>query len=381
MLKNGTNLKIFIYVVTFLFLISNNRTVSSDEREQLNRKIKQLQEKISEQEAREASTLDLLQNIDHEMMLTRQHIQKLKQAEKTKRSEITLTEKKLEQTKQEISRLKDLLAKRAIYLYKKSHVRDIEILFSANSFNQVLLWLKFQKLLAENDRRNIENIAEKQAQIASHKVQLRQMWDETQNLLHTKSEESERLKQRKQQRKQVLVDIRKNIKKYQEEVENSLAQIRRIIRAQENTRKTRIQEVPTYSEFPELKGALTWPLRGKIIKRFGNYRHPELKTITKSLGIDIRSKPGTPVQAVANGIISRIQWMRGIGVLILLNHYGGYYTVYANLGEVFVKQDEYVQTGQILGNVGEPGIDNRARLHFEIWEKSTAVNPEKWLRR
>lgn len=374
-------IEIYSCVGFFLILSGSHLLFASDEKTELNQKIKALQEKITEQEANEALTLDLLQDIDQEMALTRQHIQKLKQEEQTRLLEIAQTESRLLQTERELVRLKSLLEKRAVYLYKHSQVRDIEILFSVDSFNQILLWLKYQKILAENDQRNIRNIEKKQTTIAGHKTQLRQLWNENQNLLSTKGLEGDRLQQRKTQRQKVLAGIRKNIKNYQQEVENSLAQIQQLVRAEEKARQTIVSEIPVYSEFPELKGKLSWPIRGKIIKNFGDYRHPELKTITKSLGVDIHASPGVPVRAVASGVISRIQWMRGIGVLILLNHNGGYYTVYANLGEVFVRQDEHVLAGHVLGNVGEPGIDNQARLHFEIWEKNTPVNPVKWLQR
>lgn len=352
-------------------------------KEQLSKQINRLNAKITEQEKKESATLDLLNDIGHQMSLTRDLLKELEHKEQTGKSEIQKTEANLNQTEKELKRLKIIYAKRLVHQYKYGGSREVEALLKAKSFNQVYLWLKYQKLLNENDQRNIKNIQKKTAIIAKQKVKLKKIWGETQQLIELKQDESKNLKKRRQQRKKILVKIRKNIHQYQQEVEASLGQIEQLIVDQESKRQQgpTYEQLPEYSNFPELKKRMIWPIQGKVLKKFGNYRHPQLKTITKSLGIDIKSKFGTEVHAVADGIVSRIQWMRGIGVLILLNHYGGYYTVYANVGEVLVNKNEQIQIGQTLGRVGDAGIDDVPKLHFEIWENNSAVNPLSWLKK
>lgn len=373
----------FAILVPFTFSYFLYAQDVGEQRAQLERQIEVLTSKIEDQERQEASTIALLNDIEHEIALTRSLIKQLQKDEKQKRKDISLTEKSLEQTEKELQKLKELYMARLVYFYKYGHTRDIEILLSAKSFNQVYMWLKYQQALADNDLRNITNIQEKEIRIKQQKDRLKKIWEETRVLLDNKDKQNKNLETRQEQRKRILSNIRKNIKQYKSEVEKSLAEIKILIEAQESNRQKQPipRQLPQYSKFPELQGKMIWPVRGKVVKKFGNYRHPELRTITKSLGIDIRAPFGSPVTAVADGIVSRIQWMRGIGTLILLNHYGGYYTVYANVADIQIQKDDYVQIGQNLGMVGDTGIEKQPHLHFEIWVKNNAEDPLKWLER
>jgi len=384
-------MKIQMIILVFyygIFHIANqalfSQSNSEDKQIQLQQQIRTLKTKIAEQKKREAFTLDLLENIQQEASLTKDLINNLKKEEKTKRNEIDATEIQLNQSETELAKLKSLYSKRLVYIYKHGVVRDLEIILKTKSFNQAFRWLKYQQILTENDRRNIVNIKKKQQQISQNKKKLNKFWQDTQALIKDKDQHRQSLQHRQKEKKSLLTKIRRNKPLYLRkirEAENSLAQIENLILAQESKRHQNADQlnIIEYSSFPELKRKMFWPVKGKVIKKFGNYRHPTLKTITKSLGVDIKADYNEPVLAVADGVIARIQWMRGVGTLILINHYSGYYTVYANIAEVLVEKDATVQIGQTIGRVSDAGFDNLPKLHFEIWENNQAVDPLKWL--
>ncbi|MCI0514080.1 peptidoglycan DD-metalloendopeptidase family protein [candidate division KSB1 bacterium] len=357
---------------------------SQDKPAELRQQIESYRARVREQEQEEVTTLDRLEQVEKQIVSTRNQMRKLQQEEKLKNAELQQMEQHLQQTETELEHLKALYAKRLVYFYKYGLGRDIELLLNLNSFNQVYLWIKYQKILADNDRRNIQSIASKKTDIILQQSKVKKIWTDTQKFLEHKNQENVVLKTQQQQRQEVLANIRKNkalnLKKIRE-AESSLAQIESLIATQERERQRHPEQLqlPAYSNFRELKGRLPWPVTGKIIKKFGNYRHPTLKTVTTSLGIDIQSETGTSVAAVADGQVARIQWMRGIGILVLLNHAGGYYTVYANLGEVLVEKDQVVQMNQVIGRVGDPSLEEPAQVHFEIWTNNQAVNPLTWL--
>jgi murein DD-endopeptidase MepM/ murein hydrolase activator NlpD len=124
---------------------------------------------------------------------------------------------------------------------------------------------------------------------------------------------------------------------------------------------------------------MLWPVAGKIIARFGQYRHPELKTVTENIGIDIQAGAGNPVKVVASGRVTVITWQRGRGNIVIVSHYGGYYTVYTHLQEIQVDLQEEVSMGQVIGTVGESGSLKGPMLHFEIWRGEEKLDPEVWL--
>ncbi len=376
-----------IHFELFRTILLPGQEVSTDHKGQLRQQIEQYREQINRQDQAESSALDLLDNIQQEIGLTRELVRTLQQEEARKKQEIQQSEEKLGSLETDLEKLKTVYARRLVFLYKHGRTYDLEILLRAKSFNQALTWIKYQKMLLENDQRNIKNIQKKRSQIHQEKEHQKNIWQETRIILDDKNRENNHLANRKKKQEQLLAQIRKDKPAYLKkirEAENSLTEIEQIIKAQETRRRQaaaiKPTPVPEYSDFPELKKRMIWPIKGKVIKEFGNIRHPELKTVTRSLGIDIKATPGAEIMAVADGVVARIQWIRGIGTLILVNHDGGYYTVYANVGDVFIDRDEQVQIGQAIGTVGEAGVDNIPKVHFEIWQNNEAVDPLKWLR-
>jgi murein DD-endopeptidase MepM/ murein hydrolase activator NlpD len=105
-----------------------------------------------------------------------------------------------------------------------------------------------------------------------------------------------------------------------------------------------------------------------------------LNTVTTNLGVDIAAPTGAPVRVVANGKVTAITWQRGYGNLLIISHADGYYTVYTHLADLNVALNDEVTAEQIIGTVGETGSLPGATLHFQVWNREEALNPEDWLR-
>ena len=127
-----------------------------------------------------------------------------------------------------------------------------------------------------------------------------------------------------------------------------------------------------------MKGKLNWPNDGKIELKFGTQLNPELNTITENTGIEIKCSKNLKVTSVMDGIIMGIRYIPTYGNIIIIDHGEEYATVYANLGRIFVTEDQYVSSGTIIGEVSDSG-SKRKLLHFEIWQKDKKLDPELWL--
>jgi septal ring factor EnvC (AmiA/AmiB activator) len=106
---------------------------------------------------------------------------------------------------------------------------------------------------------------------------------------------------------------------------------------------------------------------------------PQLKTWTENLGVEIETAENNTVCAVAGGQVRRVDWLRGMGNLVFLDH-GGMYTIYGHLEEVYVNLGENVTAGKPLGKVGDRNSYYGSTLHFEVWKGRTAYDPEEWLK-
>ena len=139
---------------------------------------------------------------------------------------------------------------------------------------------------------------------------------------------------------------------------------------------------PYTGDFAKGQGSLDWPVRGTLVGRFGPEKHPRFNTVIMNNGIDIESTAGTPVRAVAKGRVDFTnEDYSSFGQVVIVNHGDGYYTLYAHLSEILVRQGEEVQSGQTIGKVGDSGTSLKGTvLHFEVRKGSAALDPESWLK-
>lgn len=127
------------------------------------------------------------------------------------------------------------------------------------------------------------------------------------------------------------------------------------------------------------KSFLKSPLKfGRITSRFSlNRKHPILKIVRPHLGVDYAAPTGTPVQAVAAGVVTSAGRNGANGKMVGIRHSGGYDTMYLHLSRIAVKAGARVSQGQIIGNVGSTGLSTGPHLDFRIKRYGRAVNPSK----
>lgn len=343
--------------------------------------INSVKKEIAANEKKESSLLYVLTNLDLDIDLTQSLIQRIRTEQKRKERQIAKIEENLKTTRRELKRLNDIMSKRLVHFYKYGRLKDIELLLTTRSVNQGLLWIEYQRRLSAHDRRNYLKIKEKQAKIAHAKELLTQEVEKKRKLLQDKMAEERKLKAQKKERQKVLVAIRKNTTLFRQQLaekRQAEAEITRLILKLEKAPMDAPLAIPE-TPFADLQGRMIWPAKGKVVAKFGKYKHPDLKTVTENIGIDIQAKLGSPVQVVASGRVTVITWQRGRGSIIIVKHYGGYYTVYTHLKEILVNESQDVQMGQVIGTVGESGSLEGPRLHFEVYKGSGVQNPEHWL--
>jgi septal ring factor EnvC (AmiA/AmiB activator) len=137
---------------------------------------------------------------------------------------------------------------------------------------------------------------------------------------------------------------------------------------------------PSGLGFGSLRGRLPWPTEGRIIAAFGAQVHPRFGTRTFRNGIDIEANEGRDVAAVYGGHVIYTGWFKGYGNLVILDHDNEYYTLYAHIAEIGVKEGDDVRQGQRIGTVGDTGSLEGPRLYFEVRYQGKPQDPEQWLR-
>ena len=132
--------------------------------------------------------------------------------------------------------------------------------------------------------------------------------------------------------------------------------------------------------FGTLRGRLPWPTEGRVVSAYGAQVHPRFGTRTFRNGVDIEAGEGRDVAAVFAGHVVYTGWFKGYGNLIILDHDNEYYTLYAHVADIVVKEGDDVRQGQRIGTVGDTGSLEGPRLYFEVRYQGKPQNPEQWLR-
>jgi len=130
--------------------------------------------------------------------------------------------------------------------------------------------------------------------------------------------------------------------------------------------------------FRKLKGKLYWPALGKVKPLFGK---PRKLASVKWNGVIIKAKQGNNVRAISHGRVAYADWLRGYGLLIILDHGDGYMSLYGHNETIKKETGDWVAPGDIIGSVGDTGGQQRAGLYFEIRHNGKPTNPKIWCRK
>jgi len=136
-------------------------------------------------------------------------------------------------------------------------------------------------------------------------------------------------------------------------------------------------KVPESGQFSSFKGKLPWPTKGSVIKHFGASR------VTNKVawqGMLIRSAEGSPVSAVHYGRIVFSDYLRGHGLLIIIDHGNGYMSLYAHNQALYKELGEWVNVGETIASVGNSGGQQQSALYFELRYKGQPTNPKNWFK-
>lgn len=128
--------------------------------------------------------------------------------------------------------------------------------------------------------------------------------------------------------------------------------------------------------------SIVWPLKGKIIRKMGLSYSQTFSDYRYHNGIDIEAKRGMEVIACMQGVVESVESSKSFNHKMVINHGNGWYSIYAHLGEVYVKKGDRIKVKTKIGSVGQPGMEEvlaGPHLHFSIKKGDEKKNPMDYL--
>jgi septal ring factor EnvC (AmiA/AmiB activator) len=132
-------------------------------------------------------------------------------------------------------------------------------------------------------------------------------------------------------------------------------------------------------DMAKFRGLLDWPVEGRVTVPFGDQEHPRFRTAVPHPGLDLEAPHGRDVKAVFDGRVVFAEWFRGYGLTLILDHGGGYLSVYAHASVLLVEKGAEVVRGEVVAKVGDTGSLKGPYLYFEIRKDGKPEDPRSWL--
>jgi len=206
--------------------------------------------------------------------------------------------------------------------------------------------------------------------IASETEQLRQLEADQAN-------DVKALAGARDQRARTLAQVQSKIKNRNDELTKLQREAQALEKLVEELRRA-IEEFPELAEqpFQRVKGKLPWPVKGSLLARFGTLR---AGGPLKWQGVVIAADRGTQVRSPYYGRVVYSDWLPGLGLLVVLDHGGGYMSLYGHNEQVYRRVGDRVQPGDVLAAVGDASGIGKPGLYFEIRKGRAALDPTEWL--
>lgn len=241
----------------------------------------------------------------------------------------------------------------------------------AARFERIITYYKY---LNQARQANITQFTATVAELESVTASLQQKASELNQLQADQQQQQNELVARQQDRQQTLKQLNAKIAGE----ETHIAQLREAEQAlvEAIERAQRMSQIPQeLTGLASDKGRLLKPADGSVRKLFGKRRQGQVRW----KGIMIDGREGSAVKAIAHGRVVYSDWLRGFGLVTIIEHGDGFMTVYGHNQALLRQAGESVAKGETVALLGQSGGQNSPNLYFEIRHKGKAVNPADWL--
>lgn len=365
-----------------LLLLTSTAVTANNEKTQrelnaLNEKIGSLKKSISKQQNDRSSTAKALRSIEKDIGTLAAKLRYTSDKRDQQQRKLAELEARQQQLRKQQLSQKALIAEHVRNAYTLGKESQLKMLLNQEQPEKLSRTLTYFDYFNRARSEELSKYRDTLSELDTLKPAIEA---EAQALAETSSElqrQQQALLQQKQQRANALAGIDREIvnktsslntlDKERKSLENVLQAVEREI--------TNIAIPASYKPFNAMRGKMPWPVRGKLLNRYGSSRQGSAVTWQ---GIQIAGNEGDSVISIHNGRVVFADWLRGAGLLIIVDHGGGYLSLYAHNQSLLRSEGDWVKGGEAVATVGNSGGQRQAGLYFEIRYKGRPTDPRSW---
>ncbi len=269
-----------------------------------------------------------------------------------------------------------LLRGRLRQMYKASRGGFFRLAFNAQEGEDLFSLLSSASLVLRRDVRELKLYQREQALHLDQRRKLRVKRLLKEKLTKTLSRTRQELKEQRAQLKGRLRTIHGDRRKAQQLQQSLTGQQRELLRHVLELRRTQEEA----GGFMTRKGSLPRPVSGRIAKRFGQQKVGDSRMELRHQGLTFNPGRRASVRAVAGGKVRHAGTFSGYGQLVIVEHPGGFFSIYGFLSQIAVTEGDGVKEGQNLGVAGIDPMSGSRAAYFELRHGRHALDPAEWLR-
>lgn len=281
------------------------------------------------------------------------------------------------QTQREVADERDELAAELKVAYMNGRQEQLKLLLNQRDPAAVGRMMAYYGYFGRARAERITSITEHLAhldllseRITAETARLREIEDEN-------AKDVKALAGARERRAQTLADVQAKLRTRNDQLGKLQSDAQALEKLVEQLRRA-IEEFPELAEqpFQRVKGKLPWPVKGALLAKYGQLR---AGGPLKWQGLVIAAERGAQVRAPFYGRVVYADWLPGLGLLIVLDHGGGYMSLYGHNEQVYRRVGDRVAPGDLLAAVGEAAGLGRPGLYLEIRKGKQTVDPQEWL--
>ncbi len=381
-----------LVIFFFLFFVFINTPLHANEPSSLRYKILRKEKRIEDTKRRirdekstvrvisrkESSVLEELERIDRALVRNSNQLKSIEASIKGLLRDVRETEKAIKSLTEKQKKLSRLLEQRLVAMYKMRDGGEIRVILSSSSSGDMERRYRYMTAFIDNDARLIEDYRRNISLLNVEIQKLKKLQSDKTSLKKAKIKKLKDTKLEKKKRLTLLVNIRRE-KKYRlraiKELEEASKELQKIISDFKGKERLKDSAVG----FAAKRGVLPMPVKGNVVSYYGKVKHPKFKTITFSNGIFIKATLEAEVKSVYEGKVIYTEWLKGYGQVLIVDHGGGFYTLFAHLSKILKGIDSRVEVGDVVALVGDTGSLKGPGLYFEVRQNGIPRDPMGWI--
>jgi septal ring factor EnvC (AmiA/AmiB activator) len=283
-----------------------------------------------------------------------------------------------QESRKKLQAVQVILARELRSAYVLGQQQQVKLLLNQDDPTAIARLMTYYGYLSSARTDRIRGITSVLDELALIEQQVSEQKSGLEKLKDEKVAESDRLKYVQSNRKQVLVKLQAQLRKKSDELATLQRDEKNLQQLVDSLRRA-LRDIPPSAaplkSISPLKGKLVWPVQGRIGIPFGAV---QADGKLRSRGVLVSSSAGADVHAIASGQVVFADWLRGFGLLLIIDHGKGYMSLYGYNRSLFKEVGDRVEAGDLIATVGDSGGRERSGLYLELRKDGRPFDPAPW---